>query len=81
MGRVGSALDHAVIESWHSTLGFELRALERRDQAKARVIGWITEYNQTRRHSALGMISPVNYEPAPVRPELNSAAADGRRDQ
>ena len=27
MGRVGSALDNAVIESWHSTLEFELRRL------------------------------------------------------
>src|SRR6185437_8254339 len=26
MGRPGSALDNAVIESWHSTLEFELRA-------------------------------------------------------
>jgi hypothetical protein len=25
MGRPGSALDNAVIESWHSTLEFELR--------------------------------------------------------
>jgi transposase InsO family protein len=28
MGRVGSALDNAVIESWNSTLEFELRGLE-----------------------------------------------------
>ena len=28
MGRPGSALDNAVIESWHSTLEFELRAVE-----------------------------------------------------
>ena len=28
MGRVGSALDNAVIENWHSTLEFELRDLE-----------------------------------------------------
>ena len=27
-GRPGSALDNAVIESWHSTLEFELRAVE-----------------------------------------------------
>jgi transposase InsO family protein len=26
MGRPGSALDNAVIESWHSTLEFELRS-------------------------------------------------------
>ena len=28
MGRPGSALDNAVIESWHSTLEFGLRSLE-----------------------------------------------------
>ena len=28
MGRPGSALDNAVIESWHSTLEFELRSVE-----------------------------------------------------
>ncbi len=65
MGRPGSALDNAVIESWHSTLEFELRSLERfatKAHARARVAKWITEYNTTRRHSALGMISPLAYE-------------------
>ena len=28
MGRPGSALDNAVIESWHSTVEFELRRIE-----------------------------------------------------
>ena len=28
MGRLGSAPDNAVIESWHSTLEFELRRIE-----------------------------------------------------
>jgi hypothetical protein len=27
MGRLGSALDNAVIESWHSTLEFKFRSL------------------------------------------------------
>lgn len=65
MGRVGSALDNAVIESWHSTLEFELRALEHfatRAAARARVPGWIEEYNADRRHSSVGMISPIAYE-------------------
>jgi putative transposase len=67
MGRPGSALDNAVIESWHSTLEFELRALEHfatRAQARARVAAWIDDYNRHRRHSALAMLSPVNYEKA-----------------
>jgi putative transposase len=65
MGRPGSALDNAVIESWHSTLEFELRSLRQfstRTQARAAVAAWIEDYNHTRRHSALGMRSPVDYE-------------------
>jgi putative transposase len=67
MGRPGSALDNAVIESWHSTLEFELRSVERfatRAQARTRVSGWIEDCNTQRRHSALGMMSPVSYERA-----------------
>ena len=59
--------DNAVIESWHSTLEFELRSLENfktRAAARARVSAWIEDYNQDRRHSALGMMSPVGYEQA-----------------
>ena len=65
MGRPGSALDNAVIESWHSTVEFELRRLEHfttRAQARTRVAAWIEEYNHDRRHSALGMRSPITYE-------------------
>jgi transposase InsO family protein len=67
MGRPGSALDNAVIESWHSTLEFELRAVERfstRAAARARVSAWIEDYNTGRRHSALGMMTPAGYEQA-----------------
>jgi len=65
MGRPGSALDNAVIESWHSTLEFELRSVEHfatKAQARARVRAWIEEYNTVRRHSACGMMSPVAWE-------------------
>jgi putative transposase len=67
MGRPGSALDNAVIESWHSTLEFELRRMHRfatKAAARAKVAAWIEDYNTTRRHSALGMLSPVAYERA-----------------
>ena len=66
----GSALDNAVIESWHSTVEFELRRIEHfatRAQARARVAAWIEGYNTTRRHSALGMMSPVAWELAAGR--------------
>ncbi len=72
MGRPGSALDNAVIESWHSTLEFELRQAEHfatRAAARAGVAAWIDDYNRQRRHSALGMRSPVDYEQALARGE------------
>lgn len=83
MGRPGSALDNAVIESWHSTVEFELRSCEEfaiKTAARQRVAAWMDEYNRTRRHSSIGMISPINYElatrpiprprtPTPRRPE------------
>ena len=65
MGRPGSALDNAVIESWHSTLEFELRGPQHfvtRKQARVAVATWIGEYNQDRRHSALDMKSPIDSE-------------------
>jgi len=65
MGRVGSALDNAAIESWHSTLEFELRDLEHfttKAQARRRIPAWIEEYNHDRRHSSVGMVSPIAYE-------------------
>jgi transposase InsO family protein len=65
MGRPGSALDNSIIESWHSTLEFELRSLEQfptKAAARRRVAEWIDEYNRTRRHSSIGMISPIDYE-------------------
>ena len=67
MGRPGSALDNAVIESWHPTLEFELRSVERfatKAQARARAGARIHDYNHTRRHSACPMMSPVDYERA-----------------
>jgi putative transposase len=67
MGRPGSALDNAVIESWHSTLEWELRRaghFATKAQARAKVAAWIEDYNTTRRHSSLGMRSPLAYEQA-----------------
>jgi putative transposase len=77
MGRPGSALDNAAIESWHSTLTFELLMLEHfttKAEARRRVPAWIDEYNLERKHSALGMRSPVVYELA----ETNAGAAAER---
>ena len=65
MGRAGSALDNAVIESWHSTLEWELRSQQRfatRAEARAKVAYWIDEYNRDRKHSSIGMRTPIDYE-------------------
>jgi putative transposase len=73
MGRPGSALDNAVIEAWHSTLTFELRSRETfatKKQARARVPAWIDDYNRQRRHSACGMLSPIDYELAQTHPQV-----------
>jgi len=67
MGRPGSAPATAGSGSWHSTLEFELRSVEQfstRAAARAKVSAWIEDYNTRRRHSALGMMSPLDYERA-----------------
>jgi putative transposase len=67
MGRPGSALDNAIIESWHSTLEFELRQMQHfatKKTARAKVSAWIEDYNTHRRHSACQMMSPIDYERA-----------------
>ena len=66
MGSVGDAYDNAMCESFFATLETEL--IERksfRNQAEARmaVFDFIEAwYNPHRRHSALGQMSPLNYE-------------------
>jgi transposase InsO family protein len=56
-----------VIERWHSRLEFELRRMEpyaSEAQARGRVAALVDEYNLDRRHSSIGMISPIDYEHA-----------------
>ena len=77
MGRPGSALDNAVIESWHSTLESGLRRLEHyatRAAARTGVAAFIEDCNYRRRHSALGRISPVAYEQALAAASRKEAA-------
>lgn len=66
MGSVGDAYDNAMCESFFATLECELLDRRRfRSQAEARMAvftfieGW---YNPSRRHSALGYLSPADYE-------------------
>ena len=66
MGSVGDAYDNAMAESFFATLECELIDRRRfRNPAEARrevfnfIEGW---YNPRRRHSAIGYMSPINYE-------------------
>lgn len=58
--------DNAAAESFWSTLKTEFydrRAWTTKAEARLAVGHWIEErYNRLRRHSALGMTSPVRYE-------------------
>ena len=66
MGRVGSCFDNAAAEAFFSTLEWEV--LSRHDlvdpaHAKRLVLDWCYGfYNHDRRHSTIGMMSPINYE-------------------
>lgn len=65
MGAVGSSADNALSESWFATLKREIlpdRCWCHPHQARRDVLRWTSFYNQRRRHSALGMRSPIEYE-------------------
>jgi putative transposase len=66
MSRSGNVWDNAVMESFFSTLKIERchwNVYRTRDEARSDVFDYIERfYNLTRRHSALGNQSPMEYE-------------------
>ncbi|EKP95542.1 transposase [Thermaerobacter subterraneus DSM 13965] len=66
MGSVGDALDNAVAESFYATLQTELldrQTWASRDQLRMAIFEYVEGfYNRRRRHSALGYLSPDEYE-------------------
>lgn len=64
MSRKGNCIDNAAMESWFSTLKFELgERFESFGQAKDELFDYIEVfYNQQRRHSSLDYVSPAEYE-------------------
>jgi putative transposase len=66
MGSVGDAYDNAMAESFFASLECELidrRSFETKSQARLALFTYIEGwYNPRRRHSALGRISPANFE-------------------
>lgn len=73
MGRVGSALDNAISESFVASLKCELLLLHEdrfvsREAARTAVFDYIEGfYNRVRRHSSLGYLSPAEYEQATMK--------------
>jgi len=64
MSRRGNCLDNAAMESWNATLKCELgEHFESPADAKSKLFEYIEIfYNQKRRHSALGYMTPSEYE-------------------
>jgi putative transposase len=65
-GSVGDAYDNAMCESFFATLECELidrRRFASQSEARMATFHFIEGfYNPTRRHSAIGYQSPINYE-------------------
>ena len=68
MGSRGDCFDNAAIESFHASLKKDLiyrRSWPTRQQARTAIFDYVEAfYNRRRRHSTLGMLSPVDYEAA-----------------
>ncbi len=66
MSRTSNPWDNAVIESFFSTLHFELLSrtrFENQEDAQQSITEWINNfYNSQRRHTTIGNISPIKYE-------------------
>jgi transposase InsO family protein len=75
MSRKGNCWDNAPVESFFSTLKWELvpeRSYQTRSDARSEIFEYIEVwYNRQRRHSTLGYLSPEEYERA--QPETTSA--------
>jgi putative transposase len=76
MGRVGSCFDNAAAEAFFSSLEWEVLSRHRFEnisQAQAVVLDWCYGfYNHDRRHSTIGMVSPITYEET-VAPDRDAA--------
>jgi putative transposase len=79
MGSRGDCFDNAAHESFHASLKKDLihrRAWPTKAEARTAVFEYVeTFYNRCRRHSRLGMLSPVDFENSTLLPDGASLAA------
>jgi putative transposase len=79
MGSRGDCFDNAVLESFHASLKKDLihrRSWPTKGEARTAVFEYIEAfYNRRRRHSTLGMLSPLEYENRTLGHDAASLAA------
>jgi putative transposase len=79
MGSRGDCFDNAALESFHASLKKDLihrRSWPTKTEARTAVFEYVEAfYNRRRRHSTLGMLSPLEYENRTLRPAGASLAA------
>jgi putative transposase len=73
MGSIGDCYDNSMMESFWGTMQLELldsRRWRTRHQLATAIFEWIESwYNSRRRHSSIGMLSPIDYEAAHTPPD------------
>jgi len=73
MGSIGDCYDNSMMESFWGTMQLELldsRTWRTRAELATAIFEWIEcWYNPKRRHSSIGMLSPMDYEAAHTEPD------------
>jgi putative transposase len=81
MGSRGDCFDNAVLESFHASLKKDLihrQAWPTKAEAPTAVFDYIEAfYNRRRRHSTLGMLSPLEFENGTLRPPVRVSPPRG----
>jgi putative transposase len=77
MGRVGAAGDNAAMESFFALLQknvLDRRTWSTRDELRIAIVGWIERtYHRRRRQTALGRLTPIEYEAIMTTPASQAA--------